>query len=98
MFVSPLRIFLLTEMWLQVELLFRRNGTVRKATLVRMSVKRVMSIRDWMELQALNASHALKKQDTDAVKYSSEMLQGMVQILKQQMDHEDMMTERIYQV
>ena len=97
-FMSPLRNFLLTEMWLQVELVFRRNGTVRKATLVRMSVKRVMSIRDWMELQALNASHALKKQDTDAVKYSSEMLQGMVQILKQQMDHEDMMMERIYQV
>ena len=74
--VSHMRIFLLTEMRLQVELTFGRNGTVpayEKLELLRSagSVKQVKSVRDCMERQALNASHALAKHCSDAVKYFS---------------------------
>ena len=82
--VSHMRIFVLTEMRLQVELRFGRNGTVcayAKLELPWCSRERETGqerIRDCMELQALNASHALAKHCSDAVRYFSEMLQGMV--------------------
>ena len=81
--VSHMRIFLLTEMWLPVELTL--VGTTRYVCTHNLrypgavgSVKQVKSVRDCMEMQTLNAPHALAKHCSDAVRYFSEMLQGMV--------------------
>lgn len=66
--------------------------------MVRMSVERMQAIRDWMELQSQNATHVIHKQDSTAIHYSSELLNGMVEILKQHHRYEKMMTDRMNQV
>ena len=82
----------------KVEVTLMRNDVTFKATMVRMSVERVQAIRDWMELQSQNATHVIHKQDKEAIQYSSELLNGMVEILKQHHRYEKMMTGRINQV
>jgi len=66
--------------------------------MVRMAIERVQSIRDWMEVQSQNASHARLKLDQVAIRYSSEMLDGLIQILVEQQRYEQMMTDRVAQV
>ena len=64
----------------------------------RMASERVQSIRDWMEIQSKNASHALRKDDAVASQYSREMLEGLIQIVTEQYHFQEMMTDRIEQV
>ena len=63
-----------------------------------MAVERVQSIRDWMEVRSQNARHARQKLDQVSIRYSSEMLGGLVQILVEQQRYEKMMTDRVAQV
>ena len=83
---------------LQVKVAFRRDHEMRSAIMVRMSVERLHSIRDWLEVQSHNASHAHKKMDNVALQYSSEMLQGLIQILVEHQEYEQMVVDRISQV
>lgn len=82
----------------KVEVTLNRNGSTFKATMVRMSIERVQAIRDWMELQSQNTTHMLKKEDHGGVKFSSELLNGMVQILEQHNQYEKMIEKRIDEV
>ena len=82
----------------KVDVTLTRNGTTFKATMVRMSVERVQAIRDWMELQSQNTTHMLKREDHGGVKFSSELLNGMVHVLRQQNQYEKMMENRIDEV
>lgn len=77
---------------------FVRDGKGYKATMVRMAVERVQSIRDWMEVQSQNASHARSKFDEVAKRYSSDMLDGLIQILMEQQNFENTMFSRIAEV
>jgi len=75
-----------------------RDGTDFHACLVRMAVERVESINAWMQVQSQSASHAESKKDPTAIQHSSEMLQLLIQILKEQHVFERMMAERIHQL
>jgi len=75
-----------------------RDGTGFHACLVRMAVERVESINAWMQVQSQSASHAESKKDPTAIQHSSEMLQLLIQILKEQHVFERMMAERIHQL
>jgi len=83
---------------MQVGVQFVRHGNVQTAVLVRMACERVQSIRDWLEIQSQNASHARKRDDSIAIRFSSEMLEGLLQILIEQQQFEHVMTERFAQV
>jgi len=78
--------------------MFVRKGAVFKACMVRMAIERVQNIRDWMEVQSQNASHARQRLDQVAIRDSSEMLDGLIQILLEQQRYEQMMTDRVAQV
>jgi len=67
-----------------VDVTFVRNGAVLKACMVRMAIERVQNIRDCMEVQSQNTSHARQKLDQVAIRYLSEMLVGLIQILVEQ--------------
>lgn len=82
----------------KVEVKFVRDGKGYKAKMVRMAVERVQSIRDWMEVQSQNASHARSKFDEVAKRYSSDMLDGLIHILVEQQNFENMMYARIAEV
>jgi hypothetical protein len=83
---------------LQVDVEYVRNGKLLTTSMFRMSVRRVQSIRDWMEVQSKNASHAMAQADYLASQYSREMLEGMIMIVVEQHQCQDMMLERIGQV
>ena len=75
-----------------------RNGKVLTASMSRMSTRRVQRIRDWMEIQSKNASHAMAQADYLASQYSREMLEGMIMIVVEQHQCQEMMVERMGQV
>lgn len=91
-------VFFLTCLDWQVDIEFTRNGEVFFASMFRMSTHRVQSIRDWMEVQSKNASHALAKADPLASQYSREMLEGLIQIVVEHFQFQEIMTRRIGQV
>ena len=77
---------------------YEREGREHKAIIVRMAVARVKSIRDLMELMTTAATYARHKQDATAVRHCSETLDGVVQILVENHEFEQRMTQRIQQV
>ncbi len=83
---------------LQVDVEYVRNGKLLTTSMFRMSVRRVQSIRDWMEVQSKNASHALAKADPVASQYSREMLEGMIMIVVEHYQFQEMMLARMDQV
>jgi hypothetical protein len=93
-----------TELWyvvladLQVRVRYEREGRLYKATIVRMAVARVKSIKDLMELMTTAATYARHKQDATAVRHCSETLDGVVQILVQSHEFEQRAVQRIQQV
>jgi len=91
------KLTLLASDW-QVDLEYVRNGKVLTTSMFRMSVRRVQSIRDWMEVQSKNASHALAKADPVASQYSREMLEGMIMIVVEQYQFQETMLALIGQV
>ena len=82
----------------QVDVEYARSGRVFTASMFRMSTHRVQSIRDWMEIQSKNASYALAKADPLASQYSREMLEGLILIVVEQYQFQEMMMARLAQV
>lgn len=77
---------------------YERDGRVLQASIIRMSVSRVKSIKDLMELMTTAATYARHKQDPTAVRHCSETLDGVVQILVENHEFEQRATQKIQQV
>ena len=78
--------------------MFERDGTATSATIVRMSVARVQSVKDLMELMTRASTYAGQKGDEIAKRYFREALDGVVQVLVEHHDHERAMSQRFHQV
>ena len=65
--------------------------------MIRMAAERVQSIKDWLEVQSKNASHAIAKADPIACQHSKDMLDLLILIVTDHYHFQETMTDRVSQ-